>query len=231
MQREFDRNMFIMLLSIMIGAIIITYFVADIVKRSQIEEIEEEHTQQIIDIEKKNVNFTGRFLDSLVSLNLAKDFRMDGEINYNIGYSFYKTILSETNEVRFNKYKNSTLENFTGAMSNFWYSYLNFNSSIGNFAESKEYTTYDVYLGLGDLYINLSKAGARLALLRYNASIYLKNLSDLLIFDNGTVGYKENISELMNNFNETLADYLTEEDTYSGLIDEIDLYELYKPLR
>ncbi|GAI56025.1 unnamed protein product, partial [marine sediment metagenome] len=36
MERLFTKNMFVMLLSIMIGAIIITYFVADIVYRSNI---------------------------------------------------------------------------------------------------------------------------------------------------------------------------------------------------
>jgi len=231
MVRKFDKNMFIMLLSIMVGAIIITYFVADLVRMSQIEEIEEKYTQEIEDIEKKNVNFTSQFLDSLVSLNLAKEFRMYGEINYNIAYTFYKTILSETNEVRFSEYKNYTIENCTDAMSNFWYSYLNFNDSIKNFAKSKEYTNYDVYLGLGDLYINLSKSGAKLMNLRYNVSMYLRDLSELLIFDNNTVKFSQNVSELLNQFNETLADFLIEDGIYSDLIDEIDLYELHDQIR
>ena len=64
MARELDRNMFIMLLSIMIAAIIITYFAADIVRRSEIEKL----TTEIETIEERNINFTDRFLKSSVLL-------------------------------------------------------------------------------------------------------------------------------------------------------------------
>ena len=40
MARLFDRNMFIMLLTIMIGALLVTYFFADIVRRTEVESLE-----------------------------------------------------------------------------------------------------------------------------------------------------------------------------------------------
>lgn len=116
-------------------------------------------------------------------------------------------------------------------MYNFLNSHLNFNDSIGNFNESKSYTQYDVYLKLGDLYINYSKSGARLTMLRYNISKYLLYLSENLTFINGTVGFLGNYSALMDLLNNNLQDYLLEEDIFSDLEELIELYELYDPER
>jgi len=231
MAREFDRNMFIMLLSIMIGVILITYFIADIMRQSQIESLEEKHTEEIETIEKKNINFTGHLLDSLISLNLAKDFRMGGEINYQTAYTFYNIILSETNESRFNSYKTYILEYCDEAMSDLWNSYLNFNDSVGKFNDSRQYTTYDVYIGLIDLNIEFAESGARLARLRYNSSSYLINLTNLLTFEENKVNFSQNVSILLEQFNETLGLYDIEWGIYMDLREQIDLYELYKPLR
>ena len=231
MPRVFDKNMFIMLLSVMIGVIVITYFAADIMRRAQIEEIEERHIEEIETIEKKNINFTSNFLDSLTSLNLAKKYRMNGDVNYQISYAFYKNVFSVTNETRFDTYKTYITSNCSSAMYNFLNSRLNFNDSIGNFNESKSYTQYDVYLKLGDLYINYSKSGARLTMLRYNISKYLLYLSENLTFINGTVGFLGNYSALMDLLNNNLQDYLLEEDIFSDLEELIELYELYDPER
>ena len=38
--RLFDRNMFIMLSAIMVGVVIITFFVADIIKQTEVEDLE-----------------------------------------------------------------------------------------------------------------------------------------------------------------------------------------------
>lgn len=231
MAREFDRNMFIMLLSIMVGVIIITYFAADIIRRAEIEEIEEKHIEEIETIEKKNINFTSSFLDSLTSLNLAKNYRMDGEINYQLADAFFDNVFSIKNESEFNIYKSYITNNCSNAMYNFLNSYLNFNDSISNFNKSKKYTTYNVYLGLGDLYINYSKSGARLTSLRYNISKYLLWISENLTFVNESVGFLGNNSALMEKLSETLEDYLIEEEIFLGLEEEIDLYELYEPER
>ena len=69
MVKIFDRNMFVMFLSIMIGIIIITFFIADIKARS---EEEEKYTIQIGNIEQKNLNFTNFFMKSSVLLDQAR---------------------------------------------------------------------------------------------------------------------------------------------------------------
>ena len=231
MARVFDRNMFIMLFSIMIGIVIITFFVADIMRKSQIDEIEERHIKEIKTIEKKNINFTSKFLDSLTSLNLAKKYRMEGEIDYQLGNAFYKNILSETNKTRFDNYKGYITSNCSSAMDNFLNSYMNFNDSIGNFNQSKNYTEYSVYLNLGDLYINYSKSGARLTQLRFDISKYLLYMGENLTFINGTVGFSQNISNLTALLDGALEEYMLEEELYLGLEDLIELYELYEPER
>ena len=47
MAREFTKNMFVMLVAIMVGVFIITYFVADIINRSKIETLTTEHVAKI----------------------------------------------------------------------------------------------------------------------------------------------------------------------------------------
>ena len=67
MAREFNRNMFIMLFAVMIGVILITYFVADIARRSEIEaltgEIETITTEKET-FEARSINFTDYFMKS-----------------------------------------------------------------------------------------------------------------------------------------------------------------------
>ncbi len=62
MAREFTRNMFIMLVSIMVGVIIITFFVGDIMNRSKIDTLTEQHSIEISDINSRNENFTNYYL-------------------------------------------------------------------------------------------------------------------------------------------------------------------------
>ena len=71
MAREFNRNMFIMLLAIMIGAIIITFFIADIVNRSKLETLTTEYEAEITTISSKSENFTSyflKFIDEVLTL-------------------------------------------------------------------------------------------------------------------------------------------------------------------
>ena len=231
MKNVFDKNMFIMLLAIMIGAIIITYFFADIMRRSQIGKIEEKYTKEIESIEERNINFTSNFLDSLSSLTRAKNYRLDGEIKFQVSYAFYDNILSESNKTRFDYYKSYIIGNSSDAMYDFSISYLNFNDSITNFNHSKSYTEHGPYIELTDLYINYSKSGARLSLLRYNISKYLLWISENLTFVNGTVGFLGNMSGLIDKLNDNLEQYILEEKIFLDLEEEIELYELYDPER
>jgi len=66
MARLFDRNIFIMLLAVMIGFITVTYFVADIVNQSKMDDLTTAHITEMESIEEMNINFTNSFLESSV---------------------------------------------------------------------------------------------------------------------------------------------------------------------
>ena len=227
MAREFDRNMFIMLLSIMIGAIIITYFAADIVRRSEIESL----TTEIETIEERNINFTDHFMKSSVLLDSAKDDRAFGNYHFDLAFLWYNSALSEKNSSTMELYKNRTIDNCTNAMPNYLNSNNNFEEAKGSFNDTKAYTSYDKYIEILDLYVNLTGSGAKLAMLRYNASVYLKYLAENLTLINGTVTYLENVSELMDLFNETLDAYDEELEVYEEYKDVIDEYEFFEEIR
>ena len=173
MGREFTKNMFIMLLSIMVGAVIITYFAADIVNRSTIENLTIEHTAEIETITGKNINFTNNFLKSSVLLDLAREYRAFGNYNFDLAFLWYSSALAERNISTIELYKQRTIDNCTEAMPNYLNSHGNFLESKVSFENTKNYTSYDKYLEILDIYIGLTGSGARLTMLRYNASQYL----------------------------------------------------------
>ena len=227
MAKELDRNMFIMLLSIMIGAIIITYFAADIIRRSEIEKL----TTEIETIEERNINFTDDFMKSSVLLDSAKDDRAFGNYHFDLAFLWYNSALSEKNSSTMELYKNRTIDNCTNAMPNYLNSHQNFGEAKDSFNATKSYTSYPKYLEILDIYVGLTGSGARLAMLRYNASKYLKYLAENLTIVNGTVIYLENVSELMDLFNETMELYGEELEIFDEYQDAIDEYEFFEEIR
>jgi len=231
MARVFDKDIFVMMLSIMIGVIIITYFIADIMRNNQITEIEEKHIQEIEEIETKNINFTSKYLDSVVSNEKAKDYLANGKINFGVSKGFYGIILDENNETNFMNFRFYILDNCSGALSNFEKSYKNFLDSIKNFNESIEYSDYNLYIKLCRLYLNLSISGYELAYLSYNLSKYLMYLTENLSFLDGNIVYDENFTALENLYNQTMQDYLEKELEYELRKDIIEIYDLSIPER
>ncbi len=225
-ERVFDKNMLIMAIAIMVGIVVITYFVADIVHKSQIQELNTEHTQQITNIEENNINFTSSFLESSVLLDSAREDRAFGNYHFDIGRLFYTSALSEKNATVIMNYRNISIDNCTLAMPKYLTSHQNFNQASLFFNKSKEFTVYDNYIELLNLYVNLTQSGAKLTLLRYNASQYLMMLAEnITISTNGSV-VLENVSELENLFNESMAMYGMELETYEEIQDEIDEYDI-----
>lgn len=223
--RIFDRNMFIMMLSIMAGFIIITYFVADIMHNMQIEQLTSEHTSEIELIEENNIYFTTSFLESSVLLDSAREDRAFGNYHFDIARLFYTSALSETNESVMEEYKVLCDSNCSEALPKYHTAHLNFELATSFFDNTKKYTEYQSYLTLLSMYMNLSSSGARLTLLRYNATKYLKMLSENITFsDNGAV--LENMTALLDMFNETLAAYAMESGNYQDIQDLIDEYDI-----
>ncbi len=244
MGRELNKNMIIMLVSIMVGVILVTYFAADI-KRQQ-ENIEQEKhisslaseieskENEIVDVKAKNVNFTNHFLKSSGILDTARENRANGNYNFDVSFLFYTTALSEKNESKLNFYKANSLDKSEKAMLNYTWSYNNFLLSKDYFEETKNFTDYESYLSLLDLYIQLSESGARLTKLRYNASLYLSYLVSNLTYVNESVTYVSNVSEVQNLFNQTEMAYLLElNEVYNELQDEIKEYDIegFSPIR
>jgi predicted DNA-binding protein YlxM (UPF0122 family) len=112
-------------------------------------------------------------------------------------------------------------------MENYLNSKDNFEISSGYFNDTKSYTSYDKYLEILDLYVGLTKSGARLSMLRYNASNYLKYIAENL-----SVGVDPvNISGLMKLFNETMEQYTQELEIYNDYKEKIDGYEFFEEKR
>jgi len=222
MVRIFDRNMFIMLLSIMVGVVIITYFYADLQNRMRTEQLISEHTAEIKTIESKNINFTNGFIHSLGLLDIAREYRADGNYNFDLAMIWYTSALSELNSTKLDDYKTRTIENCDSAVVNYTYSYNNFVEARNRFDLTKDFVNYDVYLNILDLYMNLTDSGSRLVTLRINASNYLKNIVENLTIVDNTVSYMTNVTDLLDLFNATMAEYISEENVYSGIEDQIE---------
>ena len=226
MAREFTKNMLIVLVAIMMGFVIITYFIADIVRRSDLAELTTKKNIEINTIEGRNVNFTDHFLESSILLDTAREDRSFGDYHFDLARLFYTGALAENGESEMEYYKTRTIDNCTNAMQKYLYSNLNFKSSSKFFNDTKQYTTVSSYTRLLNLYFNLTMSGARLTMLRYNASMYLKALAENLTMVNGSVGYLTNVSDLLNLYNETNGMYGAEliiYNDYNKMIQEYDI--------
>lgn len=233
MGREFNRNMFIMLSAIMLGAIIITFFAADIVNRSKIDTLQVEHGVEIRDIKSKNENFTSNFIRSNVVLDQARENRAFGNYHFDLAFLWYQSALSQKNSSNLELYKIRIVDNCTNAMYSYHNSYENFNQAKTYFNDTKAYTTYSKYLEILDIYIALTSSGSRLTMLRYNASEQLKYLAENLILDevNQTVKYKEDVTETLDLFNQTLTLIKEEQAIYEEYTSQLDGYKFFDEIR
>ena len=226
MARVFDRNMFIMMFSIMLGFVIITYFVADIMHTSQLDQLTSEHTTEIETIEENNIFFTTSFLESSVLLDSAREDRAFGNYHFDLARLFYISALSENNVTIMEDYKSNCISNCSEALPKYYNAHLNFELAASFFNSTKQYTDYDSYLELLSLYINLSSSGSKLTLLRYNATTYLTMLSENITFIDNAVVFEQNVTELLEMFNVTMAACGAAAAEYEEIQDLIDEYNI-----
>ena len=90
--------MAIMLATVMIGVIIITYFVADIQRRTQIDTLNVVHETRISDITNKNQNFTDHFLQGSLSMDTGREQREVGNNYFDFALFWYNTGLQQDNQ-------------------------------------------------------------------------------------------------------------------------------------
>jgi hypothetical protein len=131
-----------------------------------------------------------------------------------------------------NLYKERGMDNCTNALPDYYNSYLNFEEAKNYFNDTKLYTE-EKHLPIMELYINLTDSGSRLAMLRYNASIYLTYLTENLTFnfETNSVIYMENVTVLLDLFNKTLSAYQQELKIYNNIQNDIDEYEFFDEIR
>jgi hypothetical protein len=222
MAREFTRNMFIMLVSIMVGVIIVTFFVGDIMNRSKIEILTEQHTIEISDINSRNENFTNYFLQGAVKLDSAREVR-------EIANYYFDFALFWFNNALVNQSKNLTkqcIDNCTNAMQKYLGSHENFGKSKPYFMNARNYTNNSRYLEVLGYYIGFAGAGQNITMLRYNASDYLRRASENLSFGN-----MENVTLLMENFTVIEQAYQEAQQQYQEYRYQIDGYIFFSTIR
>jgi len=214
MAREFTRNMLIMLVTIMVGIVIITYFAADITRRSQIDTLNVEHKTEIRTITNKNENFTDHFLQGMVKMDAAREIREIG--NYHFDFALFW--FTNARIILTNESTSKCIENCTNAMVNYLKSYQDFNLSKPYFTQAKQFTNTSKYIEILGYYAAFAQLGKNITMLRYNASLYLKQA-----MENLSLGQLANVSFLMNLFNQTELAYgagAAQYDAAKGLIDE-----------
>ena len=209
-----------MMIAIMTGIVIITFFIADIVNQSKIEVLTEEHVVEIDDINSRNENFTDYFLQGSVTIDSGREVREVGNYYFDFALFWYTTALANMTNASINK----CIQNCWSAMSEYTTSYGKFESSKPFFEEAKTYT--DRYGTILDHYVEFAQAGQNITMLRYSASNYLRQIAENL-----TLGNIENVSMLMGLFNETTGMYDEALGGYEELKDQIDEYLFFSEIR
>jgi len=218
--------------SIMIGFIIITYFFADVAHQSQIQQLNVEHTSTIDAIEENNIYFTTNFLESSVLLDSAREDRAYGNYHFDLAHLFYSSAISENNETTMNEYKLISIQNCIKALPEYQTASQNFDLAASFFESTKSYTDFDSYIILLNLYVNLSNSGEKLTELRYNATIYLKILAENITYMDD-ISMLENLTNILDLFNETMIAYGGGLQEYEDIQQEIDEYNIegFNPIR
>jgi len=222
MAREFTRNMFIMLVSIMVGVIIITFFVGDIMNRSKIDTLTEQHIVEISDINSRNENFTNYYLQGAVKMDSAREVREVANYYFDFALFWFNNALA-------NQSKNLTkqcIDNCTNAMQKYLGSYENFGKSKPYFINARNYTNNSRYLEVLGYYIGFAGAGQNITMLRYNASDYLRRAAENLSFGN-----MENVTILRQMFNVTEQAYQGAQQEYQEFRYQIDGYIFFSTIR
>ncbi len=222
MVREFTRNMFIMLVSVMVGVVIITFFLGDIINQSRIDTINIQHVTEISDINSRNENFTNYYLQGAVIMDSAREVREVANYYFDFALYWFNTALA-------NQSKNLTkpcMDNCTNAMEKYLTAHQNFGKSQPYFINARNYTNNSRYLEILGYYINFADAGQNITTLRYNASYYLKCAAENLSFGN-----MEIVNLLIENFTMVEEMYQAEVQKYQEFRYQIDGYIFFSTIR
>ena len=222
MVREFTRNLFVMLVAIMIGVIVITFFIADIQRQTQIETITIEHQTEIQDIARRTENFTNHFLQGTVKMDAAREIREVGNYHFDFALFWYNTALINTTNTTIQR----CIHNCTIAMDRYLASHQGFNDSKPYFINAQTYTDEEKYIEVLGYYVLFAQSGRNITLLRYNASKYLKYAAENL-----SLGQLDNVAMLMENFTAIEDAYAAAVQDYNDYKGQIDEYLFFDEIR
>lgn len=233
MARVFDRNMLIMLVAIMVGAVVITYFVADIVSKSKIDTLTIEHIVEIQGVQSKNENFTDNFLQGSIMMDSAREIREVANLNFDFALFWFNNALVNASVWFNNEWVNTTenliercIENCSDAMIKYLASHDKFGESKPYFVNAKNFTERERYIEVLGYYVNFSQLGQTISLLRYNASKFIKQAAENL-----SLGALENVTILMGNFSMMEELYQTALGGYEEMKERIDDYTFFDEIR
>ncbi|UCF11950.1 MAG: hypothetical protein JSW06_07880 [Thermoplasmatales archaeon] len=233
MTRVFDRNIFIMLAAVMVGVIIITYFVADIVNKSKIENLTTEHIFEIQDVNSRNENFTDNFLQGSIMMDSAREVREVANLNFDFALFWFNNALVNASVWFNNKWVNTTekliercIENCSNAMIKYLTSHNKFGESKPYFVDAKSFTESRRYIEVLGYYVNFSQLGQTISILRYNASKFIKQAAENL-----SLGALENVTLAMENFSMMEGLYQTALGGYIEMKERIDDYTFFDEIR
>jgi hypothetical protein len=222
MEFETNRNMAILFIIILVLGVGITYVGVNALSSDYIASMSKDINQLENEIQNKESeletlrtdgeNFTYHLLRSMSLVDVSREIRSNG----NLHFDYAARIWFPQKEYQ------KIIDNCTQSMRYYENASINFDLAQDYFQETKGYTTVVSYQGILDLYIDLSKSGYSLSMLRYNASSMLSEIAEKLLNES----YAENTSELLEEFNTTLMQF--EEMYQSGagqhqdIVDEIE---------
>lgn len=222
MAREFTRNLFIMLVAIMVGAVIITFFAADIVNRSQITAINMAHGQEIVDLNSRNENFTDYMLQGTLKLDAARETREVANYYFDVALYWFNVALHDGNLTL----ANLSMANSTLAEGQYVNAMTGFTQSIPYFENARNFTNTSKYLEVIGYYVGFAHAGRNVTLLRYNASLLLHGAAENL-----TAGNMANVTALLENLTAVEEEVQGATQQYDEYRQQIDGYIFFSEIR
>ena len=222
MEFETNKNMAVLFIIILVLGVGMTYVGVNAINNDQIESMSEDIDQLETEISNKNSeldrlqnegeNFTYHLLRSMSLVDVSREIRGNGNLHFDYAARIWYP----------QKEYQKIIDNCTQAMNYYTTASENFDLAQDYFLETKEYTSVSSYLEVLNLYIDLSKSGYSLSMLRYNASSILSEIAEKLLNES----YSENTTELLEEFNTTLmqfdAIYQSGAGQHQGIVDEIE---------
>ncbi len=227
MLRSDNKNTYIIITIIIIGTLFTTYFITDIIHKSEINNLNNIYSNEIKEIKGNNINFSNIFIESLILYDSSSKDRLLGSYHFDLAFFFYNETLKQNTKLNLDSYKNTSLDNCEKAQSLFYVSYLNYKSSKTLFNNSKKYAINNNFIKLIDLYIDLTESGSKLTLFQYNSSRYLKQIIENITFIDGLAN-QGNVTIILQLLYENMTNYYNELEIYEQLEDEIEMFDIFE---